>query len=100
MESAREVEKTAEDFSSDAARWAAVQAGLAAAEGHFWTAVRTTGIYCQPSCPARLPHRANITFYDSREAAERAGFRPCKRCRPDQGPGAKRQRARRPHGIG
>ncbi len=100
MESAKEIEEAAVDFSSDAARWAAVQAGSAAAEGHFWTAVRTTGIYCQPSCPARLPHRANITFYDSREAAERAGFRPCKRCRPDQGPGAKRQRARRPHGIG
>ncbi len=100
MESARKIGNTVEDFSSDAARWAAVQAGLAAAEGHFWTAVRTTGIYCQPSCPARLPHRANITFYDSREAAERAGYRPCKRCRPDQGPEAKRQRARRPHGIG
>ena len=87
-------------FTSAAARWAAVQAGSAAADGHFWTAVRSTGIYCRPSCPSRLPRRRNVTFFESREAAERAGFRPCKRCRPDQGPGARRQRARRPHGIG
>ncbi len=87
-------------YASDAARWAAVQAGSTAAEGHFWTAVRSTGVYCQPSCPAHLPQRRNVIFYDSRAAAEQAGFRPCKRCRPDQGPDAKRQRARRPHGIG
>ena len=91
--------RTDADFSSDAARWAAVQAGTAAAEGHFWTAVRTTGIYCQPSCPARLPQRANVAFYDSREAAEQAGYRPCRRCRPDLPAEAKRQRARGPHRI-
>ncbi len=99
MQDARDGENTAQRFSSDAARWAAVQAGAAAAEGHFWTAVRTTGIYCQPSCPARLPHRTNITFYDSREAAEQAGFRPCRRCRPDLPAEARRQRARGPHRI-
>ena len=62
--------------------------------------MRSTGIYCRPSCPARLPLRRNVAFYDSRDAAERAGFRPCKRCRPDRDAAAGRQRARRAHGIG
>lgn len=51
-------------------------------DGAFVIAVRTTGIYCRPSCPARRPKRKNVTFYDLPEAAELAGFRACKRCRP------------------
>jgi AraC family transcriptional regulator of adaptative response / DNA-3-methyladenine glycosylase II len=56
-------------------------------EGRFVTAVVTTGIYCRPGCPARLPRRRNIRFYACPAAAEEAGFRPCLRCRPDAVPG-------------
>jgi AraC family transcriptional regulator of adaptative response / DNA-3-methyladenine glycosylase II len=57
-------------------------------DGWFYTAVRTTGIYCRPSCPARTPLRANVEFHPSAAAAQRAGFRACKRCRPDASPGS------------
>ena len=57
-------------------------------DGWFFTAVRTTGIYCRPSCPAITPLRRNVTFYPSAAAAQRAGFRACKRCRPDASPGS------------
>ena len=56
-------------------------------DGAFFAAVTSTGIYCRPVCPARLPHRANIRFYAHPAAAEAAGFRPCRRCRPDSAPG-------------
>lgn len=52
-------------------------------DGRFFVAVRTTGIYCVPSCHARKPRRENVTFYFSRQAAEQGGFRPCRKCRPD-----------------
>lgn len=67
-------------------RWAAVVARDAAFAGQFYLAVKTTGVYCRPGCPARMPKRANVRFFDTREEAEEAGFRPCKRCRPDQPP--------------
>jgi methylphosphotriester-DNA--protein-cysteine methyltransferase len=51
-------------------------------DGQFFLAVVTTGIYCKPSCPARMPKRANARFYLSTASAEADGFRPCKRCRP------------------
>ena len=57
-------------------------------DGRFFTAVRTTGIYCRPICPARTPHRKNVEFYSCAAAAEAAGFRPCLRCRPDSAPGS------------
>lgn len=57
-------------------------------DGWFFTAVRTTGIYCRPSCPAITPRRRNVDFYPSAAAAQRAGFRACKRCRPDAAPGS------------
>ena len=57
-------------------------------DGWFFTAVRTTGIYCRPSCPAITPLRRNVTFFPSAAAAQRAGFRACKRCRPDASPGS------------
>jgi AraC family transcriptional regulator of adaptative response/methylated-DNA-[protein]-cysteine methyltransferase len=69
-------------FATDAARWAAVVARDGDADGAFWYAVRSTGIYCRPTCRSRLPRRENVEFFAAREAAERAGFRPCKRCRP------------------
>ena len=70
-------------FASDDARWRALCARDASADGTFFYAVRTTGVYCRPSCGARRPNRENVAFYESREAARSAGFRPCKRCRPD-----------------
>jgi AraC family transcriptional regulator, regulatory protein of adaptative response / DNA-3-methyladenine glycosylase II len=57
-------------------------------DGWFFTAVRTTGIYCRPSCPAITPKRHNVEFHPSAAAAQRAGFRACKRCRPDASPGS------------
>ncbi|HZV72479.1 MAG TPA: AlkA N-terminal domain-containing protein [Conexibacter sp.] len=57
-------------------------------DGWFVTAVTSTGIYCRPSCPAMTPKRANVRFLPSAAAAQRAGFRACKRCRPDASPGS------------
>ncbi len=56
-------------------------------DGRFFIAVRTTGIYCRPVCPARTPFRKNVTFYTCAAAAEAAGYRPCRRCRPETAPG-------------
>ena len=56
-------------------------------DGVFFIAVTSTGIYCRPSCPAITPKRANMRFYRSAAAAREAGFRACKRCRPDASPG-------------
>jgi AraC family transcriptional regulator of adaptative response / DNA-3-methyladenine glycosylase II len=58
-------------------------------DGRFVTAVRTTGIYCRPSCPAQTPKRENVRFYPRPAAASAAGFRACKRCRPDAAPGSR-----------
>jgi len=57
-------------------------------DGRFFTAVKTTGIYCRPICPARTPLRKNVRFFVCVAAAEEAGFRPCRRCLPDTAPGA------------
>lgn len=65
-------------------RWAAVQARNACADGSFVYAVRTTGVYCQPSSTARLPKRENVEFFDSAQAAEAAGYRCSRRARGDQ----------------
>lgn len=65
-------------------RWAAVIARDPKADGTFFYSVRTTGVYCRPSCAARRARRENVTFHASSAAAERAGFRPCRRCKPDQ----------------
>jgi len=72
-------------------RWAAVVARDAAADGSFVYAVRTTGVYCRPSCAARTARAENVEFHRSPGEAEQAGFRPCKRCRPDEPPRAQRQ---------
>jgi AraC family transcriptional regulator of adaptative response/methylated-DNA-[protein]-cysteine methyltransferase len=78
-------------FSTDEERWAAVQARAREADGIFYYSVRTTGVYCQPSCPSRGARRANVAFHATRAEAESAGFRPCLRCKPDQPPLAERQ---------
>lgn len=72
--------------SDENARWETVKSRDEAADGHFWFSVATTGVYCYPSCAARRPLRRNVEFHDSRDEAERAGFRACKRCRPDLPP--------------
>lgn len=79
------------DYASDAARWDAVQRRERTADGVFYYSVRTTGVYCRPSCGARPARRENVAFHLTCEAAERAGFRPCLRCRPDLPPLAERQ---------
>ena len=56
-------------------------------DGWFFVAVTSTGIYCRPVCPVRSPKLANCRFYANAAAAERAGFRPCLRCRPELAPG-------------
>ncbi len=68
----------------DDARWAAFVARDAAFDGQFFVSVATTGIYCRPSCPARRPKREHVRFYETAAEAEAAGFRPCKRCKPNQ----------------
>jgi AraC family transcriptional regulator of adaptative response/methylated-DNA-[protein]-cysteine methyltransferase len=71
-------------YATDASRWAAVRARDAQADDVFYYAVRTTGVYCRPSCAARPARRETVSFYDSNGAAERAGYRACKRCKPDE----------------
>src|SRR5918999_372932 len=68
--------------------YAAVKSRDRRFDGVFYTAVRTTGIYCRPSCPARTPALRNVTFHRSAAAAQAAGYRACKRCLPDATPGS------------
>ncbi len=68
---------------NDVARWRAVLERDRSADGLFVYAVRSTGVYCRPSCASRRPHRDRVDFFDTPDAARRAGFRACKRCRPD-----------------
>jgi len=67
---------------SDEKRWQAVLARDAGHDGAFVFAVSSTGVYCRPSCPSRRPRRENVTFFPEPNAAEKAGFRACLRCRP------------------
>jgi AraC family transcriptional regulator of adaptative response / DNA-3-methyladenine glycosylase II len=66
--------------------YAAIKSRDARFDGRFFTAVSSTGIYCRPICPARTPGRTKVRFYPFAAAAEEAGFRPCRRCRPDRSP--------------
>lgn len=68
-------------------RYRAIAARDSRFDGQFYTAVRTTGIYCRPSCPARTPKAENVAFYLTSAAAHEAGFRACKRCLPEAAPG-------------
>jgi AraC family transcriptional regulator, regulatory protein of adaptative response / methylated-DNA-[protein]-cysteine methyltransferase len=86
-------ERTKAAFPTDEARWEAVRRRDRAADGAFYYSVRTTGVYCRPSCGARLPRRENVAFHASPAAAEKAGFRPCRRCRPTEAALAERQAA-------
>ncbi|MGI9604761.1 MAG: Ada metal-binding domain-containing protein, partial [Acidimicrobiales bacterium] len=70
--------------SLDDARWAAVQDRSVEADGVFFYAVTTTKIFCRPVCSARRPLRKNVEFFATPAEAVAAGYRPCRRCRPDQ----------------
>lgn len=72
-------------YASHDARWQAVEERDGQAAGFFVYAVRTTGIYCLPSCPSRRPRKSNAIFFDTCDQAERGGYRPCKKCQPRQG---------------
>ncbi|MGH3167550.1 MAG: AlkA N-terminal domain-containing protein, partial [Trebonia sp.] len=72
----------------DEQRYQAVASRDARFDGVFFTAVTSTGIYCRPSCPAITPKRQNVRFFKTAAAAQEAGFRACKRCRPDASPGS------------
>src|ERR1700737_2856431 len=69
---------------NEAVAWASVLHRDASADDRLLYAVTTTGIYCRPSCPSRRRKRDNVAFFSSAEAAERAGFRACQRCRPNR----------------
>jgi AraC family transcriptional regulator of adaptative response/methylated-DNA-[protein]-cysteine methyltransferase len=77
---------------NDERKWRAVLARDAGFDGAMVFAVRSTGIYCRPSCPARRPRRQNVVFFPRPEAAEGAGFRACRRCRP-KGPSPAQEQA-------
>ena len=76
---------TPEPFFTDDARWDAALRRDPAADGRFFIAVKTTGIYCRPICPAR-PLRKNVSFFELAEDCRAAGYRACKRCKPDAAP--------------
>lgn len=88
-----ENEPPAPGYLSDEERWTALTQRDGKADGVFYYSVESTGVYCRPSCGARMPKRDNVRFHGTREAAEKAGFRPCKRCRPDQPALAERRAA-------
>ncbi len=71
--------------------WAALASRDGSADGAFVYAVRTTGVYCRPGCASRPPRRENVAFYATPAVAEEAGFRPCKRCRPNEGSAGERR---------
>lgn len=71
-------------FMTDQARWEATQQRNPEADGHFYLGVKTTGVYCRPTCSSRMPKRENVRFFITPHEAEQAGFRPCKRCQPQQ----------------
>lgn len=71
--------------STDELRWQALVERDSSWDGRFFYGVRTTRIFCNPSCPSRIPRRENVSFFDSRKEAEAMGFRPCKRCQPGCG---------------
>ncbi len=91
--SVHQAQEADDAFASEATRWDALRRRDPAADGHFLYSVATTGVYCRPSCAARPARPENVAFFATRAEAERAGFRPCKRCRPDLPPRAEREAA-------
>lgn len=64
-------------------KWQAIRSNDKKYDGKFFYAVKSTGVFCRPSCKSRPPLRKNVDFFDTKESAQQAGYRPCKRCRPD-----------------
>ncbi len=87
-----EYQSAVTQFNDDESRWQALVHRDAAADDRFYYSVATTGVYCRPSCAARLAKRENVRFHRTCEQAERAGFRACKRCRPNEASLSERQR--------
>src|SRR6266566_6675649 len=83
MNKAMEIEKLATATANDP-RWLSVVERNKTADGTFYYSVGTTGVYCRPSCAARLARPENVRFHATCKEAEEAGFRPCKRCKPNQ----------------
>ncbi len=79
-------------YTNDDQRWHAVTTRDVAADGEFFYSVASTGVYCKPSCPARLPKREHVVFHEDTIAAERSGFRACLRCKPNEADPSQRQR--------
>jgi AraC family transcriptional regulator of adaptative response/methylated-DNA-[protein]-cysteine methyltransferase len=78
------MEKTGtKDALSDDDRWHVLVNRDPQAYGEFVYGVLTTGVYCRPACASRLPNRENVRFFGTNEEAEKAGFRPCRRCKPE-----------------
>jgi len=80
-------------YATDNARWRALTIRDANADGHFVYSVKSTNIYCRPTCPGRLARRANVGFHSTLFEAEAAGFRACKRCKPNAVPENPQERA-------
>src|SRR5258708_30625827 len=87
----KQKQKSASMIAADP-RWQKVVGRDARADGSFWYGVATTGVYCKPSCSSRRANPQNVTFFDNPDHARKAGYRACKRCRPD-GPGAEAEHA-------
>jgi len=83
MKTLSKSENPSANYRTEIERWNAVVHRDKSADGKFFYSVKTTGVYCRPSCASRLARRQNVQFHSSCDAAERAGFRPCKRCQPD-----------------
>jgi AraC family transcriptional regulator, regulatory protein of adaptative response / methylated-DNA-[protein]-cysteine methyltransferase len=77
------ISNTAPKYRTDEQRWRALLERDGRADGYFVYSVATTGVYCRPACPSRLAGRENVRFHETCANAERAGFRPCKRCQPN-----------------
>jgi AraC family transcriptional regulator, regulatory protein of adaptative response / methylated-DNA-[protein]-cysteine methyltransferase len=92
MQTLRKTPPPADAETGSDPRWAFVVARDRAADGRFFYSVKTTGVYCRPSCASRLANPRNVRFHATAAEAENAGFRPCKRCKPDQ-PALEEQRA-------
>src|ERR1700723_1713308 len=80
--STKSIELASKPFSDDESRWQSLVDRNPAADGEFVYSVKSTGVYCRPTCPSRLALRENVRFHATCEEAEAAGFRACKRCKP------------------
>src|SRR5437763_10644348 len=93
MSATPRIKPASPSFRTDDEKWQAVLRRDSAADEVFYYSVRTTGVYCRPSCAARVARRENVRFHATIAEAEKAGFRACKRCRPKEAPLAERQAA-------